>query len=190
MFNPYIDFENIDDPFKIGNNELHRILFDPVHITEAKINIKENTYDIDDSYMFSNPNSGKFYTSESLPNNYRKYDNSLVYGIIKFNQNSETTLYVVAVYSFLDMTSAIGGIFGIVSILLSIVVNYISQKTYLFSLISKISKNETEINNQLSNNIHPYILNNHVQPDLNVCKLEKDNKNTHKCNFSIIKSSK
>lgn len=183
MFNPYIDFENIDDPFKIGNNELHRVQLDPSHITEARINIKENTYNIDNSYMLSKSNSGKFYTSESLPNNYRKYDNSWIFGSIAFYQNSETTHYEIAVYSFLDMTSTIGGIFGIVTILISIIVSYISQKTYLFSLISNMSKDETEINEHLNNLPHPYLINNRIKPDPNVCKRDMNSVNNHKGNF-------
>lgn len=52
FFNPYIDYNDIDDPFKIGINDFNPIVFHPQHLTEYRVFIKENTYTIDNSYLF------------------------------------------------------------------------------------------------------------------------------------------
>lgn len=146
FFNSYIDIANIDDPLKLGVNERHRVVLSPDRLTDYRMFVKENTYKIDNSYFYSNMQSGVYYSVENFAiNNFidYQYHNMMV---IFLWQDSEVTHYDITVYSFLDMMSTVGGIYEIVFVTLSIWFNYISHKEYLYNIISQITKNESKLN--------------------------------------------
>lgn len=126
-------------------NEKQKVSFNPSVYTDYTIYIKENTYNIDNSYFYTNQQTGKFYSVSnsalSIGTIYSEY-----FGMISFWQDSEITHYDVTVYSFLDMMSTIGGIYEIVVVSLSILFTYISQKAYMFYIIHQISQNESDLN--------------------------------------------
>lgn len=145
FFNPYIDYQNIDDPFRIEMNELHRVNLTPEYITEYKIFIKENTYSIDNNYLYETQSTGKYYNADSGFLNLREYDNRYTFGIITFWMSSKTTHYEIRVYSLMDVISTIGGIFGICTLLCSVFFSYVANKSYQFFLIKKLSKTEEKL---------------------------------------------
>lgn len=150
IFNQYIDLSNIDDPFKIEIDNRYQIMLNPEWITDTKIFIKENTYSIDNSYMYINKLNGKFYTIETINTQHTKYLNDGLFGVFKFQQDSKTTNYNIRVYSILDLFSSIGGIYEIITVLLSIVFSYFAQKMYLFYILNQVSKDEIHLNQQFA----------------------------------------
>lgn len=110
-----------------------------------KIYLKKNTYSIDNSYGFSNPHIGTFYSVENYYSDFQKNDTSYIFNSAEFWLDSKTTHYEVSVYSFLDVVSTIGGIYEIVTVLLYLLFNYISNKIFQYYSIINLSKTENDV---------------------------------------------
>lgn len=84
VFNPYIDFNNIDDPLLIGVDEKDRAMFSPDFITEYRLFIKENTYNIDNSFFYPNMLTGSFFLVKNTVLNIYPSVNEKAFGVITF----------------------------------------------------------------------------------------------------------
>lgn len=148
VFSTYIDYINIDDPLKIGIDDHFRVLIEFDRITDTRLFIKENTYSIDNSYMYINQLGGKFYTIDTITTQYTKYQDRSLLASFSFWQDSKTTNYDIKVYSILDLFSTIGGIYEMVNVILSMIFGYVSRKMFLFNILDQVSKDEVELNQQ------------------------------------------
>lgn len=131
----YIDYSDINDPIKITVRQDETANIFPNYKSEMRIKIKKNMYSINNDYIGSNYLKGNFYsvTGNVLLTSPLLQGQAL--GSVTFIMDNVETRYNARVYSFLDLTSQLGGIYEVVHIFLSIILSYLSGKLYYHDII-------------------------------------------------------
>ena len=137
----YFDFTDIDNPVKFFARE--EIAYMQFYTTKISyMTIKKNEYHlVDDPFGFSEED-GTFYSFDRFQNDIidqkriEGYYKS-VYAFGEFSISEEIEIYERSVFSFLDLTGQIGGIYELLEVLAGIFVGYYNTKLFNYTFINK-----------------------------------------------------
>ena len=139
IFNSYIDFDDYENPIKSYIDDRYSYQIIPDLRKVVRTEIRYNKVELMDSLIDIGFHENKeFYSVErSEPdltsiNNYNEY---LDFGL---TIDSKEDSYERKVYSFLDLTGQIGGLYEIINIIVGMLVTFIASRLFILSIISQI----------------------------------------------------
>ena len=108
---------------------------------------ENNTYEVDDGYIFSNKKKGNFYEiSDIRKDSVSKYsyDFGGAISITSLTLDTESKHYESKVNHFMDAIGTIGGIFEILLMMISLVYSKIRKNLYYQSIINELNRQKQE----------------------------------------------
>ena len=132
----------------------------PSTFTYSHIGIIKNTYEINQGILYPDTQTGTFFeidhnvVTSSIGNNKRPR-----FGLFEISIRKQGTHYDVHVYTFLDASGTIGGIFQLIVVFTSIFISLLRENVYTYSLLNEIRHKNQSVDVQIED--------------------EKNNANTH-----------
>ena len=155
LVNSYIDFDDYDTPIKtfLDDRYTYKIVYDYQKI--AKLYVRQNDAILaDDLIQYGQTEKKEYYSIEN--------------DFVDFQERSETTrckvvltedyfkyTYERTVFSILDLTGLLGGVFELFEILGAIFVSYFTQRFLTFSLLSRLYQVQYNENGETISKIIP-----------------------------------
>ena len=152
MKSNYFDFTDLDNPVKFFIRE-EQVRLTSIHTKYSYLTLKENEYLIDNDPYWDSDHMGFFYSFDQFQNDLsinsygKRHQQSLdpaLFLEVKMSISEEIEIYERIVYSFLDLTGQIGGIYELMEITAAFFVGYYNKVFYNYELANKIKTSECE----------------------------------------------
>lgn len=144
MIDSYFDLHNFTQPIGSFLTEKYYYYCVPGTIKYTDIFIKENKIELTDNFMqFGGPEAKKFYSVSDVKESWAYYGGP-EYVYVKLQLDPETQLYKRTVYSLLDLVGQLGGVFGILSSVCTLVIGIYSERMLFHSIVKKCYQVELE----------------------------------------------
>lgn len=92
----------------------------------------------DDLFQISDPVEKIFYSVERTQTDLSDYYNDGTLLEVNFVIDTTFDYYERVVYSFLDMTGQVGGLYEVVKVVVGMIVTFFANKLFMFSIINKL----------------------------------------------------
>lgn len=138
VINPYIDYNDINTPLKTSLEDKYEGYVLGAYTMNQKMYIRRNTYTLYDSYLFSQPIEGEFYSLNRLESQLSSISKNNAY-TLTITLDNEVVNYERRVYSLFDLISDIGGFYGIIKALTVLFMNEFTTKIYNYYTVNKFN---------------------------------------------------
>jgi hypothetical protein len=144
MIDSYFDLNSFDSPVKTALTQKYVYYMDGDRKEEVDIYIKETDLELLDDYkQVENVKGNKFYTvKEQIQNSFNS--GSGVMTAFSIFLDPEVQYYSRNVYTVTDFLAQIGGIFGLLSSLVGVLVGFYSERMIYYTILSKCYSFDTE----------------------------------------------
>lgn len=139
VINPYIDFSDINTPLKTSLEDKYLGYVVGPYALRQTMYIRKNSYTLYDSYLFSPPAEGEFYSLNHLQSDLLIMIDDDSY-TLTIALDNEMVSYERRVYGLFDVISDIGGFYGIIKALTVLFMSNFTSKLYNFYTVNKFNK--------------------------------------------------
>lgn len=163
----YFDYQNMENPLRSLIDDTHFLELDPYKHSNYYIYLAKNEYTLyDNFYDTSTPTqTGIFYDIFKNNIGYKVKDTPW-FARVQIRVSSKIYQYERRVYSFMDLTGQVGGLFELIEICLTLILGFISTRLLTYSMIKDLAKNKRSRRVQM--------LYSDNQPDINKEDFELD----------------
>lgn len=134
----YIDANDLENPIKY-KGDFFDLYLNINSYSQLNIYVVENTYQIEDSFIFSSNKNGTFYSIySSKPSTYTYTPGTDLGSLGRIELFIKDIKYHhdVKIYNFYDLIAQLGGIYEILYQIIGFVVFYVAKKIYDYSLVN------------------------------------------------------
>lgn len=148
MIDSYFNLRNFTQPIGSFLTEKYYYYCVPGTIKYTDIFIKENKLELTDNFLqLGGPVEKKFYSVSDVKESWAYYGGP-EYVYVKLQLDPETQLYKRTVYSILDLIGQLGGVFGILSSVFTLIVGIYSENMLFHSIVKKCYQVEADPQSQ------------------------------------------